>query len=201
MEPLTNEWRDVILKPQFIFRVGVLVLLGFMSVRFLHPLSLYWLGLNPGPMHPLNLIFHEAGHALLFWASPLLHALGGTIGQLAMPLALVLAFGIKHRNLLDASLCLWWVGQSAADCAPYIADARALRLPLITGYTGAEAEGHDWEFILGQLNLLTRDQAIAAAFLWTGRIVMVLSLLIGLACLACQILSAQSETRSQKPET
>jgi hypothetical protein len=191
MEPLTNEWWKAVLKPQFIFRVLALLLTGFMSIRYLHPVSLYWLGLNPGPMHPVDLIFHEAGHALLFWAPPLLHALGGTIGQLAMPLALVLAFGIKNRSLFDASICLWWVGQSAADCAPYIADARALRLPLITGYTGAEAEGHDWEFILGQLNLLMRDQGIAAAFLWTGRMAMVLALLIGIVCLAHQVLSTR----------
>ena len=173
------------------FRALTLALLVALSVRFLRPLSLYWLGMNPGPMHPVDLIFHEAGHALLFWAPTLVHVLGGTIGQLAMPMVLTAAFAVKNRNLFDAGACLWWFGQSAADCAPYIADARALRLPLITGYTGAEVEGHDWEYILGRLNLLPWDQEIAAAFLWTGRGVMVLAWLTCAACLVVQALKGR----------
>jgi hypothetical protein len=171
---------------RLVFRILTLALLVTLSLRFLRPLSLYWLGMNPGPMHPVNLVFHEAGHALLFWAPALVHVLGGTIGQLVVPLVLVVAFAVKNRSVFDASVCLWWFGQSAADCAPYVADARALRLPLITGYTGAEVEGHDWEFILARLNLLPWDQGIAAAFLWTGRIIMVLALLIAVACLVPQ---------------
>jgi hypothetical protein len=178
---------------RLVFRIVVLSLLAAMSARFLRPLSLYWLGLNPGPMHPVNLIFHEAGHALLFWTPALVHVLGGTIGQLAMPMGLAVAFAVKNRSVFDASACLWWFGQSAADCAPYIADARALRLPLITGYTGAEVEGHDWEYILGRLNLLPWDQEIAAAFLWTGRVVMVLALLTGAVCLVSQALKSRAQ--------
>ena len=184
---------------RFVFRILVLALLGAMSVRFLRPLSLYWLGLNPGPMHPTDLVFHEAGHALLFWTPRLLYVLGGTLGQLAMPMVLALAFAVKNRSLFDASACLWWFGQSAADCAPYIADARALRLPLITGDTGAEVEGHDWEFILSRLNLLPWDQEIAGAFLWTGRAVMVLALLTGAACVVVQAMKARPHGVSGRP--
>jgi hypothetical protein len=118
---------------RLVFRILVLALLAALSARFLQPLSLYWLGMNPGPLHPVDLVFHEAGHALLLWAPRLVHVLGGTVGQLAMPLGLAAAFAVKNRSLFDASACLWWFGQSAADCAPYVADARALRLPLITG--------------------------------------------------------------------
>jgi hypothetical protein len=52
---------------------------------------------------------------------------------------------------------------------------------LITGYTGAEVEGHDWEYILGRLQMLPWDQELAAGFLWTGRCVMVLALLMGVS--------------------
>ena len=44
--------------------------------------------------------------------------------------------------------------------APYIADARALQLVLIGGHTGAEVEGHDWEYLLTQLGWLHRDVAL-----------------------------------------
>jgi hypothetical protein len=36
---------------------------------------------------------------------------------------------------------VWWAGQSLLDVAPYIADARALQLVLLGGFTGAEVEG------------------------------------------------------------
>jgi len=44
------------------------------------------------------------------------------------------------------------------DMAPYIADARALELVLLGGYTGAEVEGHDWEYLLGATGLLEYDR-------------------------------------------
>lgn len=165
-----------------VFHALVIALLVGLSLHVLRPLSLYYYGLNPGPMHGVHLVFHEAGHVLFAWGPRLLHMLGGTIGQVAMPLVLVLAF-VVGRRYFDAAACAWWVGHSLADCAPYIADARALRLPLITGYTGAEAEGHDWKFIMGRLDLAMHDQQIAAAFLNTGRVVMVVAILacIGLA--------------------
>ncbi len=168
------------MKASFWLRGGVLLLLAGLSMGVMRPLSLYYYGLNPGPMHGVDLVFHEAGHVLLMWAPRLIYVMGGTLGQLGMPLALVLAFSLNNR-WFDACACGWWFGQSLADCAPYVADARALRLPLITGYTGAEAEGHDWEYILGQLNASQHDALIAASFLNTGRLIMVVALLAALA--------------------
>ena len=109
-----------------------------------------------------------------------------------MPLVLAVAFAVKNRSVFDASVCFWWFGQSAADCAPYAADARSLRLPLISGFTGSEVEGHDWEFILGHLNLLAQDQAIAAAFLWTGLAVMLLAMVSGIVCVVAQVIKGQA---------
>ena len=160
--------------PELLFHGALLALIPFWSWPWLRPSSLFWLGLNPGFMHHIHLVFHEAGHMLLIWAGPMLHALGGTIGQSLMPLALAVSL-LMARRWFDAGACLWWLGQSLADCAPYIADACTLRLPLITGGTGMEVEGHDWEFILGQMGWLKHDQFIAGIFLWSGRLVMLMA--------------------------
>jgi len=157
------------------FRAVVWALLAWLSV---FPLTnnVSQIGWNPGFLHNIHLVFHEAGHVFFLWAPPILHALGGTIGQLLMPLAIGIAFLVKNRNGFDALAFLWLFGHSLVDCAPYINDARALVLPLITGGTGAEFEGHDWEFILGRLGCIQYDLVIARHVLTAGRVVTVLSL-------------------------
>ena len=76
-----------------------------------------------------------------------------------------------------AAVCTWWAGQNLVDLAPYIADSRSLQLVLLGGKTGAEVEGHDWEFILTQLGLMHLDQTI-------GRWTHALGILIMLGSLA-----------------
>jgi hypothetical protein len=153
----------------------VVLLLGG-SLRYLTA-GMLALGDEPGWMHGINLVFHEAGHVLLAWASPVVHSLAGTLGQWLVPLALAVAFGVRNRDGFAAAVCGWWFGQSLVDAAPYINDARTMRLMLLGGTTGDEIEGHDWNFILEQLNLLSLDIHLARGVLLAGRIVMVASLL------------------------
>jgi hypothetical protein len=99
--------------------------------------------------------------------------LGGTLGQLLMPIVAGCALAITNHDNFGASIGLWWLGQSFMDCAPYIADARALQLMLLGGGTGQDRPGmHDWENILLDLNLLHRDQTIAAAADAIGTVLM-----------------------------
>ena len=106
-------------------------------------------------LHLVHLPFHEAGHVLLMPFGRFLMVLGGSLFQLAIPLVCGGVFLLKNRDPFAASVTLWWAGQSLMDLAPYIADARALRLPLLGGRTGAEVEGHDWEYLLGATGLST----------------------------------------------
>jgi len=77
-------------------------------------------------LHSIHLVFHEAGHVLLMpFGWDFLISLGGTLGQLAVPLICLVALLIRTRDPFGASLCLWWLGHSFLDIAPYIADARA----------------------------------------------------------------------------
>lgn len=118
-------------------------------------------GLGGSFMHLINLPFHEAGHTVFSMFGSFLHVLGGTLGQLLVPLVILGAF-LQRRDPFGAGVGLWWLGESLIDCAPYIFDARAGQLMLLGGVTGQEMPGyHDWEVILGGLGWLSYDHAIA----------------------------------------
>lgn len=82
------------------------------------------------------------------------------------------AIGRLARAAVLVGLIVWtWQfargGQNLLDLAPYIADARALQLVLLGGKTGAEVEGHDWEYLLTGLGWLPYDRTLG---LWAYRV-------------------------------
>jgi hypothetical protein len=95
--------------------------------------------------------------------------------QVLVPVIAAIAF-IRQEDRFSAAVCGWWAGQNLIDLAPYIADARALQLVLLGGHTGAEVEGHDWEFILTQLRLTHLDRQIGTAAYAFGLLLMIASL-------------------------
>ena len=107
-------------------------------------------------LHLPNLIFHEAGHVIFGFFGRFITVLGGSLNQVLVPLVCAIAF-LRQENPFAAAVCAWWAGENLLDLAPYIADARALQLVLIGGHTGAEVEGHDWEYLLTQLRLMPYD--------------------------------------------
>lgn len=123
-------------------------------------------------MHLVHLPFHEAGHVLMTPFGRFLMALGGSLFQVAIPLLCGGVFLLKNRDAFAASVTLWWAGQGLMDLAPYIADARALRLPLLGGRTGAEVEGHDWEYLLQVLGLLGHDLTLGRLSFALGTLTM-----------------------------
>ena len=58
----------------------------------------------------------------------------------------------------------------------YMYDAYDPKLMLLTGKTGADSDGHDWQNIFGDLGLLKQARGIGIFFGGVGRIVMVLGL-------------------------
>lgn len=130
-------------------------------------------------MHLINLPFHEAGHVVFSPFGRFIQVLGGTLGQLLVPLIVLGAF-LGKQNAFGASAAGWWLGQSFLDCAPYINDARAGELMLVGGVTGKEvADYHDWEVMLGQLGWMQHDHAIARIFWVIGALVMMASIAWG----------------------
>ena len=144
-------------------------------------------------MHPIDLVFHEAGHVFFRPFGWFMTILGGTLGQLLMPVVVMIAFMWKQRNTFGASIGLWWLGQSFMDCAPYIDDALDQKLVLLGGRTGADAPGnHDWNNILGDLNMLEKHREFADFADNTGTVLMVTALLWGAAVLYRQYRNLES---------
>ena len=75
-------------------------------------------------LHPVDLVFHEAGHVVFRPFGNFMTMLGGSLGQLLMPLICFLVLLIKTRDTFGACVALWWFGQNFMDLAPYINDAR-----------------------------------------------------------------------------
>jgi hypothetical protein len=161
----------------------LVILLGWWTVRFIrHPLDADVV--NGSFLHLVNLVFHEAGHVLLAPFGTFLMALGGSLLQVAVPVVCAAAF-LQRHDAFAAWVCGWWAGQNLIDLAPYIADARALQLVLLGGMTGAEVDGHDWEFILQSLGWLHLDRRLAMTAHLVGSLVL-LSALAGAGWCAWQ---------------
>lgn len=159
---------------------GLLVLLALWGLK-LASLPLIDGGAGNSFLHNVNLPFHEAGHLLFKPFGRVIHSLGGTLGQLLMPLICLLTLLLKQRDPFGASVCLWWIGENFLDIAPYADDARRLTLPLVGGNVGyASPYGfHDWQFILTETGLLDKDHAIAAGFKGLGILLMIAAMAWG----------------------
>jgi len=129
-------------------------------------------------MHLINLPFHEAGHVLFRFFGRFMHSLGGSLGQLLMPLICFVALKFKTKDAFGAAVCLWWFGENFVDMAPYMNDARSLSLPLVGGNFGFSSPYgfHDWEFLLTESGLLKYDHAIAKGSHIIGSLLMLGSL-------------------------
>jgi hypothetical protein len=108
-----------------------------------------------------NLLFHEAGHPVVGLFSSRLETYGGTIGQLVFPSVLAVSFWRKGHTLGLVAACIWFF-ENWFNIARYMADARALELPLVGG------GDHDWNTIFTRWNLLQYDTRIATALKLVG---------------------------------
>jgi hypothetical protein len=111
-----------------------------------------------------NLLFHEAGHPIIGLFSTRLEPYGGTIGQLVFPVVLMASFwrGGQAPGMAAASI---WFFENWLNIGRYLADARAMELPLVGG------GDHDWNTILSRWGLLRHDLQIAAGIkvlAWVG---------------------------------
>jgi hypothetical protein len=111
-----------------------------------------------------NLLFHEAGHPIVGLLSARLEPYGGTLGQLVFPVLLAVTFW-KRGQVLGVAAGAIWFFENWFNIARYLADARAMELPLVGG------GDHDWNTILSRWGLLQYDARIAAGLrivAWAG---------------------------------
>jgi hypothetical protein len=145
------------------WRAPLLLFLAYIGVRHLaDPLYTSIFG-------GINLGIHELGHVVTPWAGQWLCVLAGTLFQCAAPVVAAVLF-LRQPDFFAIPVCGAWLADNFYGVATYMADARALELPLVTvGPEGGDVE-HDWNYLLDSVNLLNYDTTLAgflrfAAFL------------------------------------
>ena len=107
----------------------------------------------------VNLVFHEAGHMFFSWFGHTIMILGGTLGELLVPLGVAIYFGLR-RETAGVAFAAFWMFENFLYIATYMADARRMELPLVG--VGDTLE-HDWNFLFSHWGVLMHDQGIAEA--------------------------------------
>lgn len=162
----------------FAGRVLLFLLLALWGWRFMTtPLDTNYTG--ESFLHLVNLPFHEAGHLLFMPFGRFMTILGGSLGQVLMPLVCLATFLLKTRDPFGGSVALWWTAENFMDVAPYINDARAMDLMLLGGFTGQEVDAHDWNNLLTMLGWLQHDHRLAQLSYGIGTALMLLALCWG----------------------
>ena len=118
---------------------------------------------RPDLFGALNLGIHEGGHLLFSWLpGEWLMVAGGTLLQLAAPAASAVMF-LRQPDYFAVTVCGAWLASGLRDVSVYVADARAMDLPLVTVGDGEAV--HDWNYLLGSLGLLGAD-AVLSGLVW-----------------------------------
>ncbi|MBS0169712.1 MAG: hypothetical protein JSR62_05105 [Nitrospira sp.] len=186
---VVEEWllitEDSVNPLYFAGRVLVFLLLAWWGWRLITtPLETNYTG--ESFLHLINLPFHEAGHLVFMPFGRFMMILGGSLGQILMPLICLGTFLMKTRDPFGGSVALWWTAENFMDVAPYINDARAMDLILLGGFTGKEVDAHDWNNLLTMLGWLQYDHGLAKLAYGVGIGLMLVSLLWGAVLLRRQ---------------
>jgi hypothetical protein len=102
-----------------------------------------------------NLIIHEGGHFFFSWFGDTIRILGGTLGELLVPL-LCAAYFFWHRETTGFAFSIFWFFENFPYIGTYMADARTSALSLIG------SDESDWTILFTQWGLLAQDQKIGA---------------------------------------
>ena len=117
-----------------------------------------------------DLVFHEAGHPIFgLLGLRFLTFLGGTLAQLAFPVAAAVGFA-RVRRAAPFAVAVIWIGFNLVDIGTYAADASARVLPLLA----PDEDSHDWWNMLGMLGVREHCRGIGGTIqalgwlLWIG---------------------------------
>jgi hypothetical protein len=148
----------------------------------------------------INLGIHEIGHAIFRPFGMTLMAAGGTIAQLAAPIAGLFIFRWQ-KDFFGISVALCWLATNLWGISVYLGDARAQVLPLVSPGMGLMPGGdtsgmggviHDWNYLLGPPGLLKYDTIIAGAIATAAVITMLVGLGFGAWLIVRMLLSKTS---------
>jgi len=124
----------------------------------------------------LTLGVHELGHLLFAPFGEVAAVAGGSITQVAAP---VIAGWLLYRqpDYFGVTVAGAWLASSLVNLSIYVADARALELPLVS--MGSGDVEHDWNFLLDHFNVLQYDLRIAGWIRLAAMIIFAASLAAG----------------------
>lgn len=114
----------------------------------------------------VNLMIHEAGHVFFGWGGHTIMLLGGTLGELIVPLLCAAGF-LFQRQIYGFTFSIFWFFENFLYIGTYMADARTSALPLVNG------DESDWTLLFGQWNILQHDQRIGNFVRFIGWVGMV----------------------------
>jgi hypothetical protein len=120
----------------------------------------------------IDLFIHETGHLIFSIFGRFMGFLGGSIFQIAIPLATVIVFGRSYLRSLP--ITLYWTGQSIVNVSIYIGDAPYQKLHLIS-----RAAIHDWRWILNSAGMMEYAGDIAWIVNATGLLTCIAGIGIG----------------------
>ncbi len=116
---------------------------------------------------------HEFGHLFFAFGGEWLTVAGGSLLQLIVPIGAGVAIVATSGDWFALSVCGTWLAASLADLAPYIADARAQAMDLVS--FSPDGGGHDWHYLLAHAGLLKQDLAIARITRFAAVVVLIAS--------------------------
>lgn len=100
---------------------------------------------------------HELGHVVFAPLGEFMSIAGGSICQIAAPIAAGFVL-LRQRDWFGVAVAAAWLGFSLFNLATYIGDARAQELPLL-GLSDDPL--HDWHYLLDAFGMLRLDGAFA----------------------------------------
>jgi hypothetical protein len=101
----------------------------------------------------VNLMIHEAGHVFFSWGGRTIMLLGGTLGELIVPMLCAAGF-FYQRQVYGVAFSTFWFLENFLYIGTYMADARTATLSLVG------SDESDWTILFTQWNILLYDQRI-----------------------------------------
>ena len=156
------------------WRAVLLALLWWQAVRPLRDADAWHL------FREITFGAHELGHVIFSFGGEWLAIAGGSLMQLMVPIGAAAAMVCTpKKDWFGAVACGTWLAASLADLAPYIADARAQDLDLVS--FSEDGAGHDWHFLLAHAGMLKQDLAVARFARFGAAVALVVTAVLAIA--------------------
>lgn len=93
----------------------------------------------------ITLAFHEMGHVVFSLFGQFICVLMGSGTQVLIPIIVIVLFYKQQGDFFGMAVGGFWLSFSLFELARYVADARAMELPLVT--LGGGDPQHDWNYL------------------------------------------------------